>query len=101
MENQRKEALLNLFIAQRLRQHRERKGLTQIGLAQQLDLSVAAIRNAELGLERLSATDLYLACQSLGISLRSFFRDYDQFEQEMSDLDGSLDLLNQATVGRA
>ena len=83
MESDRDDLILNSFVAQRLKQHRERRDVTRENLARHLHLRVDVIERAESGVERLGALQLYEACQVLGVTLRSFFEGYDLFQQEV------------------
>ncbi len=76
MDVEREEALLNQFVAMQLTEQRERCGITQSNLARLLGVNINVIQNAESGVKRIAAHQLYEACQVFGISLRCFFRDY-------------------------
>ncbi|WP_282607889.1 helix-turn-helix domain-containing protein [Pelagibius sp. Alg239-R121] len=81
MKNEFNNQVLNNFVAQRLRQHRERTDVTRENLARHLRLTVDVIERAEAGLVRLEALQLFEACQVFGVSLRSFFEGYNEFQQ--------------------
>ncbi len=82
MQRDLDELILNSFVAQRLKQHRERRNMTREMLARRLYVEVAAIERAEAGEARLDALYLYEACQLLGVSLRTFFEGYEVFRDE-------------------
>ena len=82
MQRDQDEVILNSFVAQRLKQHRERRNMTREMLARRLYVEVTAIERAEAGEARLDALYLYEACQLLGVSLRTFFEGYDVFREE-------------------
>ncbi len=82
MESDRDDLILNRFVAQRLRHHRECKDITRENLARHLCIEVGVIERAESGEERLGALQLYEVCQVLDVTLRSFFEGYELFREE-------------------
>ncbi len=96
MESDREDLILNNFVAQRLRLHRERNEVTRERLAGNLSLEVGVIERAETGEQRLGALQLNEACQVLGVTLRSFFDGYDLFRNSMRS-----DCRSSAAAGRA
>lgn len=81
MEIDRDDLILNSFVAQRLRQHRESKDMTREYLARHLCIEVSVLERAEAGEERLGALQLYEVCQVLDVTLRSFFDGYEVFRE--------------------
>lgn len=79
MEIDRDDLILNSFVAQRLRHHRENKNMTRENLARHLCIEVGVLERAESGEERLGALQLYEVCQVLDVTLRSFFDGYELF----------------------
>jgi len=53
-----------------VRQARKRKGLTQLGLAQALDVSRTSVTNVELGRQHVQLHTLYLIADTLGVDPR-------------------------------
>lgn len=60
-------------IGQRIMQLREEKGWTTNRLANLSGLSQSFLRSVEMGDKGISVENLELLCQTLGISIRSFF----------------------------
>ena len=60
-------------IGQRIMQLREEKGWTTNRLANLSGLSQSFLRSVEMGDKGISVENLELLCQTLGISVRSFF----------------------------
>ena len=58
-----------------IRQRRKELGLTQQGLAAQLDISYQQIQKYESGTNRVSAGRLYILAEVLGVDLSYFFRE--------------------------
>lgn len=58
-----------------MRQRRKELGLTQQGLAAQLDISYQQIQKYESGTNRVSAGRLYILAEILGVDLSYFFRE--------------------------
>jgi transcriptional regulator with XRE-family HTH domain len=61
-----------------LREKREKAGLSQVELAKQLGRSQSFISKYESGELRLDLVELWSICQSLGISLTSFVRQFEK-----------------------
>lgn len=62
-----------LNIGQRLRDLREKAGLTQNGLALKAGMSQTHLRRVELGQAGITVDHLEIICDALGISLKTFF----------------------------
>lgn len=74
------------LLGARIRQARERLGMTQETLAERCEKDQRAISEYEHGKRRLSAVDLPLFAQALGVSLLYFFEG----EISRHDLDAAL-----------
>lgn len=61
---------LYVEVGKLVRQARKRKGLTQLGLAQVLDVSRTSVTNVELGRQHVQLHTLYLIADTLGVDPR-------------------------------
>lgn len=64
---------IDRHIGAQLRAHRKAAGLSQIALAERLGVSFQQIQKYERATNRISASKLHEAAQTLGVSLRVFF----------------------------
>lgn len=61
-----------------LRAAREKAGITQVQVAQKLELTQSAVSKIERGERRLDVVELRRWCQAIGISLSKFARDLEK-----------------------
>lgn len=75
------------FVAQRIRQARLMRGLTQSGLAAQIGCSFQQLQKYEAGQNRVSASRLYEIAEALDVQPSYFFDGYDSSapQQEMDN----------------
>lgn len=84
---------LALYIGNQIKNLRERKGLTQQGLADKLDVSRQAISRYEKGLRKANQDVLFDLSHILNCSIDDFFPKNEQQEQPnhlAAHLDGDL-----------
>lgn len=62
----------NIYIAHKVREHRERVKMTQDALAKKMGLSRASMVNIEQGRQHLSLENLYLLCKFFGVKSWEF-----------------------------
>lgn len=62
----------NIYIAHKIREHRERAKMTQDNLAKKLRLSRASMVNIEKGRQNLSLANLYLLCKFFEVKSGAF-----------------------------
>lgn len=62
----------NMFIAHKVREHRERVKMTQQSLADKIGLSRASMVNIEQGKQHLTIGNLYLLCKFFGVPSHTF-----------------------------
>jgi len=73
MRNRNLDKLVNQIIGQNIQNIRMDRNVSQSDLAKMLDISFQQIQKYENGLNRISASNLYLLSQSLRIPIEDFF----------------------------
>ncbi len=84
---------LALYIGEQIKNLRERKGLTQQGLADKLDVSRQAVSRYEKGLRKANQDTLFELSRILNCSIDDFFPKNQQNEKPIhlaAHLDGDL-----------
>lgn len=69
-------AMVDQYLARRLRQRRMSRGLTQKQLALKVGVTVQQIHKYEKGIDRLSASRLLLLAQILQVPITFFYEDF-------------------------
>lgn len=77
---------LGVVIAANVRGERARLGLTQVQLGERLSMSGATVSDIETGRRTITASDLPLLCEALGISLSELLRRADPHDLEVLGL---------------
>jgi transcriptional regulator with XRE-family HTH domain len=77
---------LGAVIAANVRGERARLGLTQVQLGERLSMSGATVSDIETGRRTITASDLPLLCEALGISLSELLRRADPHDLEVLGL---------------
>lgn len=70
-----------MVIGNRLKNLRERSGLTQNALAEAAGVSQTHLRRVELGNADITVGHLQLVCDALGVSLAEFFETCDETDE--------------------
>lgn len=68
---------VDVYVGSRIRLRRRSLGVSQDGLAKQLDLSFQQVQKYERGANRISASKLYEAGRALKVPVAYFFNGYD------------------------
>lgn len=73
---------LYAFIGEQLKSHRETRGLTQLQLAERVNLERTSITNIERGKQKLPLHVLFGVCHSMGIAVSDVLPRMDQVLEE-------------------
>lgn len=91
--------LVDVHVGRRVRQRRQYLGLSQGELGELLSLSFQQIQKYELGINRISASSLFMLSQALQTRIGWFFEDYDVSEGDKSPVPRGDDLFNSRETG--
>ncbi|CDC60357.1 transcriptional regulator XRE family [Clostridium sp. CAG:448] len=75
-----------MTVGERIKELREKSGFTQNKLAEWAGVSQTHLRRVELGEADITVGHLRLICDALGISLRDFFSEPTDSEDELTVL---------------
>lgn len=67
---------IDKYVGERIRALRELMGMTQVGLAQRVDVGFQQIQKYESGANRVSASRLVIIAKALGVPLTELFGKY-------------------------
>lgn len=76
--------LIDAHVGKRVRQRRQYLGLSQGELAARLELTFQQIQKYELGINRISASRLFILAKALETRVGWFFEDYDSYDLQQN-----------------
>ncbi len=68
----------DIYVGARVREWRERRGISQLGLARGMGVSAQQVQKYEKGVNRLSAGRLQAVAQTLNVPIGELFRGADE-----------------------